>query len=76
MIAHIPLVCYSWAVPKGKTKASKGGSWIFRDIPRDLMRRAKIAAAVEGKSIKALLMEAIETRLQELERKGLVPKGK
>ncbi len=40
------------------------------------MRRVKIAAAVEEKTIKALLIEAMEARLQELERKGLVPKGK
>ncbi len=63
-------------MPKRKGQDAKGGSWIFRDIPRDLMRRAKIAAAVEGKSIKALLIEAMEARLQDLERKGLLPKGK
>jgi len=62
-------------MPKTPDEA-KGGSWIFRDIPRDLMRRAKIAAAVEGKSIKALVMEALRERIQELEKKGLLPKGK
>ncbi len=40
------------------------------------MRRVKIAAAVEGKTIKALLIEAMEARLQDLERKGILPKGK
>lgn len=54
----------------------KGGAWIFRDIPRDLMKRAKIAAAVEGKSIKALVLEALEGKIQELEKKGLLPKNK
>jgi hypothetical protein len=43
---------------KGKVLENKGGSWIFRNIPRDLMKKVKIAAAVEGKSIKALLIEA------------------
>ena len=62
-------------MPKGKEE-HKGGSWIFRDIPRDLMRKARIAAAVEGTSIKALLMEALEVKLQEMEKKGLLPKGK
>jgi hypothetical protein len=38
--------------------------------------KVKIASAVEGKSIKALWIEAVETRLQELEKKGLLPKGK
>ena len=40
------------------------------------MKRAKIAAAVEGKSIKALVIEALEARIQDLEKKGLVPKTK
>ncbi len=59
-----------------KTEVEKGGAWIFRDIPRDLMKRAKIAAAVEGKTIKALVLEALEGKIQELEKKGLLPKGK
>ena len=61
---------------KVKPQDTSGGSWVFRDIPLDLMKKAKIAAAVEGKSIKALLIEALETRLQELEKKGMLPKGK
>ncbi len=76
MFPHPPLMWYPRAMPKGKAPEDKGGSWIFRNIPRDLMKKAKIAAAIEGKSIKALLMEALETRLQELERKGILPKGK
>jgi hypothetical protein len=54
----------------------RGGAWIFRDIPRELMKRAKIAAAVEGKTIKALVLEALEVKIEELEKKGLLPKGK
>jgi predicted HicB family RNase H-like nuclease len=63
-------------MPKTKPQDASGGSWVFRDIPRDLMKKAKIAAAIEGKSIKALLIEALEIRLQDLEKKGLLPKGK
>jgi hypothetical protein len=63
-------------MPKQKESEDKGGSWIFRDIPRDLMKRIKIAAAIEGKSIKALLIESVEARLQEMEKKGMLPKGK
>lgn len=54
----------------------KGGAWIFRNIPRDLMKRAKIAAAVEGKTIKALILEALDGKILEMEKKGLLPKGK
>ena len=61
---------------KEKETDQEPGSWVFRDIPRDLMKRVKIAAAIEGKSIKALVIEALEERIQELEKKGLLPKGK
>ncbi len=63
-------------MPKDKKNKSEGGAWIFRNIPRDLMKRAKIAAAVEGTSIKAITLRALEAHLQDLEKKGLLPKGK
>lgn len=56
--------------------ADDAGAWNFRDIPRDLMRRVKMAAAHEGKSVKDFLIELAEARLEELERKGILPKGK
>lgn len=52
-----------------KTEEEKGGAWIFRDIPRDLMKRAKIAAAREETTIKALVLEALEKKVQEVEKK-------
>ena len=72
----IEIVYAAAAMAKKIDSEDKGGAWIFRDIPRDLMRRVKIAAAVEGKSIKALLLEALEGKIQELEKKGQLPKGK
>ena len=55
---------------KGKSLEEKGGSWVFRDIPRHIMQRMKIAAAVEGKSLKQLLLDLSEAYLKELEKKG------
>ena len=52
------------------------GTWIVRDVPRDLMRRARAAAALQGKSVKGILIELMEGYVQDLERKGLMPKGK
>ena len=52
------------------------GTWIFRDIPRELMRRAKAAAAIQGTSVKQLAMDLMEEHLKELERRGVMPKGK
>ncbi|MBI3357627.1 MAG: hypothetical protein HY038_12845 [Nitrospirae bacterium] len=52
------------------------GAWNFREIPRDLMRKVKMAAAHEGKTVKDFLIELAEAKIQELERKGILPKGK
>jgi len=52
-----------------KTQEEKGGAWIFRDIPRDFMKRVKVAAAREGTTIKALVLEALEKKTQEIEKK-------
>jgi hypothetical protein len=40
------------------------------------MKRAKIAAAVEGRTIETLLLETRDGKIQEMEKKGILPKGK
>lgn len=40
------------------------------------MRRVKMAAAHEGKTVKDFLIELAEAKIQELERKGILPRGK
>ncbi len=59
-----------------KASTETSGNWNFRDIPRDLMRRVKMAAAHEGKTVKDFLIQLAESRLQELERKGILPRAK
>ncbi|MEP6890010.1 MAG: hypothetical protein ABI955_04860 [Nitrospirota bacterium] len=59
-----------------RTTPEGTGAWNFRDIPRDLMRKVKMAAAQEGKTVKDFLTELAEARIQELERRGILPKGK
>lgn len=66
----------SAAIAKKTGTEEKGGAWISRDIPRELMNRAKIATAADGKTIKALILEALDDTIQELGKKGLMPKGK
>jgi hypothetical protein len=61
---------------KGKDQEDKGGSWVFRDIPRPIMQKMKIAAAIEGKSLKQLLLDLAEAHLKEMEKKGILPKGR
>jgi hypothetical protein len=61
---------------KLKDPNEPAGSWVFRDIPRDLMIKMKIAAAVQRKSVKQLLIDLSREHIEELEKKGLLPKSK
>jgi len=63
-------------MPRYKEPIEEPGTWIFRDIPRTLMRRAKAAAAIQGKTVKGLTIELMEEYLKEMEKKGMLPKGK
>jgi hypothetical protein len=62
-------------MPKGKGR-DEAGVWNFREVPRDVIVKAKIEAAVRGTSVKVLLMELVDAHWQELEKKGLLPKGR
>ena len=59
-----------------RSPADDTGAWNFREIPRELMRRVKMAAAHEGKTVKDFLIELAEARIDELVRKGILPKSK
>lgn len=52
------------------------GIWHFREVPRDAIVKAKIGAALEGLSVKAYIIQLVESHWSELEKKGLLPKGK
>lgn len=49
---------------------------MLRDVPRELMDRMRISAAVQRTTVKALLFQLAENHLAEMEKKGLLPKGK
>jgi hypothetical protein len=48
----------------------------IRGISRDTFSRLKMAAAAEKKTVRDLLLKMIDDKIQELEKKGLLPKGK
>jgi porphobilinogen deaminase len=52
------------------------GARYLRDVPTELFNRVKLAAAVERCTVKGVLLALAEERNQELEKKGLLPKGK
>ena len=52
------------------------GNLNLRGIPRELLYRLKMAAAAERCTVKDLLLQLIEGKIHELEKKGLLPKSK
>lgn len=40
------------------------------------LRKVKMAAAHEGKTVKDFLIDLAQAKIEELERKGILPKGK
>lgn len=47
-----------------------------REAPRELAQKLKAAAALQGKSLQAYLLEMLQAHVVDLEKKGLLPKGK
>ena len=62
--------------PMRRDSKDHQGTLNIRGIPKDLVYRLKAAAACEQRSVKGFLLALVEERLQELERKGILPKGK
>ena len=48
----------------------------LRETPRDVAQRLKAAAALKGKSLNKYVVEVLRDHVRELERKGVLPKGK
>ncbi|QPD04934.1 MAG: hypothetical protein Nkreftii_002708 [Candidatus Nitrospira kreftii] len=62
-------------MPK-KEAVSHQGTINIRGVPKDLVYRLKQAALAERRTVKAFLLALAEERIEELEKKGLLPKGK
>ena len=59
-----------------KNNPDKPAQLNIRDIPRSTLFRLKMAAAAEEKTVKDLVLELVNEKIQELERKGMLPKGR
>ncbi len=62
-------------MPK-KEQPIDAGAINIRDVPREMLVKMKMAAALERRTLKGFLLALAEERIQDLERKGLLPKGK
>ena len=77
IVATVLSQCYpSTPMTSRKEQPEPTGTWIVKDVPRELMHRVKVAAAIQKKTVKQLLFDLAEAHLQELEQKGISPKGK
>jgi len=54
----------------------EAGLWNFREVPRDVIVKAKIGAALEGLSVKAYIIKLVEAHWVEMEKKGTLPKSR
>lgn len=59
-----------------KDKTDHQGTINIRGVPSDLVYRIKQAALVERRTVKGFLLTLAEERIQELEQKGILLKGK
>ena len=66
---------YDAAMPKPRGKKETGVVYV-RAVPQEVSRRLKAAAALEGKTLQAYLMDLLKSHVMELEKKGLLPKAK
>ena len=64
------------ATKRAKRRVEETTALNLRGVPVETYYRLKMAAAAEHKTVKDLLLEMIEGKIQELEKKGLLPKGK
>jgi hypothetical protein len=69
-------VCYLPFSMPPKSPPDDSAAVHIRGIPRETFFRLKMAAAAEKKTVRAMLLKLIEDKIQELEKKGLLPKGK
>ena len=63
-------------MPRKATKEKDSAAIHFRGIPRETFYRLKMAAAAQHTTVRELLLELVQSKIKELERKGILPKGK
>ncbi len=61
-----------------KRRAEEPESTILylRGTPKEVARKLKAAAALQGKSLTDYVRDLLQEHVTELEKKGLLPKGK
>jgi hypothetical protein len=63
-------------MPKSPRSDDDAAVLFVRGMPRDLLAKLKAAAALQQQTLGEYIQEMCEAHVQDLERKGLLPKGK
>lgn len=64
------------SMPKPSKYDDDSGVLFVRGMPRDLLAKLKAAASLARKTLGQYIQEMCTEHVQELERKGTLPKGK
>ena len=59
-----------------KTNPDQPANLNIRDIPRSALYHLKMAAAAEEKIMKESVLELVGQKILDLEKQGILPKGK
>ncbi len=70
------LLAYTNYMPKPPRTDDDAAVLFVRGMPRDLIAKLKAVAALQQKTLGEYIQEMCEAHVQELERKGILPKGK
>ncbi len=62
--------------PKETKEGDQRAVLFIRGMPRDVLAKMKAAAALNHQTLGEYVLELFESHVKELERKGLLPKGK
>ncbi len=63
-------------MPKSPRPDDDAAVLFVRGMPRDLLAKLKAAAALQQMSLGDFIKDMCEEHVQELEKKGILPKGK
>ncbi len=73
---RLGLLAYANYMPKSPRPDDDAAVLFVRGMPRDLLAKLKAVAALQQKTLGEYIQEMCEAHVQELERKGMLPKGK
>ncbi len=73
---RLVLLAYANHMPKPPRSDDEAAVLFVRGMSRDLLAKLKAVAALQQKTLGEYIQEMCEAHVQELERKGILPKGK